>query len=107
VNVAVHAQGATVRLTAHRVGDDGDMVEVAVSDDGPGLFEEELVLACERGWRSARSAGRPGSGLGLAQVHELVTAEGGEVVLENTSPAVGATERGLTVRLRVPVRQGA
>jgi signal transduction histidine kinase len=103
VNVAVHAQGAKAVVAATRCVND-DVVEVSISDDGPGLLDDELLYACERGWRSERSAGRPGTGLGLAQVHELVVAEGGEVILEPTCRNDRAG-RGLTVRLRVPLQQ--
>jgi signal transduction histidine kinase len=102
VNVAVHAPGATAALGARRAG---EMIEVVVSDDGPGLRDEELELACEIGWRGSRSAHLPGSGLGLARVRELVRADGGDVVLEPTRPAVHAGRPGLTVRLQVPVCQ--
>lgn len=107
VNVAVHAPDASATLAAHRLRGRGrgDMVEVVVSDDGPGLKEDEFELARQRGWRSCRSADRPGSGLGLAQVNDLVSAEGGLVLLEPTRRHGRSGVRGLTVRLRLPVRQ--
>jgi signal transduction histidine kinase len=104
VNVAVHAPGSTAAVAARRLCDEG-LVEVAVSDDGSGLPDHERALACNRGWRSNRSMDRPGSGLGLAQVKELIAAEGGEVHLEPTRlVATASTGQGLTVRLRIPLR---
>jgi signal transduction histidine kinase len=104
VNVAVHAPGSTAVLAARRLGE-GGLVEISVSDEGSGLPDHQLVLACERGWRSDESAGRPGSGLGLAQVRDLITAEGGEIYLEPTRDgATTSTGQGLTVRLRLPLR---
>jgi signal transduction histidine kinase len=104
VNVAVHAPGSTAVLAARSLGE-GGLVEISVSDEGSGLPDHELVLACERGWRGDESAGLPGSGLGLAQVRDLITAEGGEVYLEPTRDgATASTGPGLTVRLRLPLR---
>lgn len=104
VNVAVHAPDANVVLVARRLGGQDDLVEIVVSDDGRGLEESELAMASEPGWRSAASADRPGSGLGLAQVKKLIEAEGGDVLLEPTYRGIDTPGKGLTVRLRVPVR---
>jgi signal transduction histidine kinase len=105
VNVAVHAPGAIPLVAARRVGVAGETVEISISDDGPGLLEGEFPLACRSGWRSERSCDRPGSGLGLAQVHDLMAAEGGEVLLEPTQSTALDSVQGLTVRLRLPVFQ--
>ncbi len=107
VNVAVHVPEARARLAAHRLRGrgNGDILEVVVSDDGPGLQEAEFELARQRGWRSCRSADRPGSGLGLAQVNDLVAAEGGQLLLEPTRRSGRSGVRGLTVRLRLPLLQ--
>ena len=42
-------EGARVRLAATRVGDE---VEFAVSDNGPGLDEEQLDHVFDRFWRA-------------------------------------------------------
>ena len=63
-------------------------VEVAVSDDGPGIPPADLSRIFERLYQSARTPARQaGSGLGLAIVSELVQAMGGQVRAE--SPASG------------------
>lgn len=52
-----------------------------VSDQGPGLTDEEKELATRRFWRG-RSA-QPGTGLGLAIVTSLMTASGGSFRLDD------------------------
>lgn len=102
LNVAVHAPDATATVYAHRASG-GRTVEVVVSDDGPGLATPEYARALERGWRGRAASDRPGSGLGLAQVRDLITAEGGEVALEPARSDIGRAHRGLSVRLQLPV----
>ncbi|OLF12058.1 two-component sensor histidine kinase [Actinophytocola xinjiangensis] len=82
-------RGATVHWRATR---DGDLAELTVDDDGPGVPTEELPLLTERFWRG-RTNDAPGSGLGLAIADRLTTAHGGRF-------AVGPGERGgLAVRI--------
>lgn len=50
---------------------------VTVSDQGPGLPEEERAVAFERFWRSAGARELPGSGLGLAIVADVAERHGG------------------------------
>jgi signal transduction histidine kinase len=104
LNVAVHAPGATASVGARR-NTDGRTVEIVVWDDGPGLSVPECARALERGWRGKEAADHPGSGLGLAQVRDLITAEGGEVTLEPVRTVPGSERRGLSVRLQVPFKK--
>ena len=67
-------------------------VVVRVIDDGPGMSEQARANAFRRFGRS----GTGGNGLGLAIVHRLATANGGEVALE---PTPGG---GLTARIELP-----
>jgi len=71
--------------------------ELWVSDEGPGIPEEEIARAFERFHLRARvGRGSPdGAGLGLAIVRELSEAMGGSVAVENL-PSQGAR---FTVRL--------
>ncbi len=70
-------------------------LEISIDDDGPGLPQEARVLALARGRRLDET--RPGSGLGLSIVSDLVSVHGGEVRLED-SPLSG-----LRARVRLPV----
>ncbi|MEU7530887.1 ATP-binding protein [Saccharothrix sp. NPDC042600] len=66
---------------------------VQVSDDGPGLTDEELALATERFWRGRTD--QPGTGLGLAIADRLVRARGGTLEL--------STVDGLVARVVLPL----
>lgn len=78
-----------VRLRAYR---HGDLVGVAVTDDGPGMSEQtrQTVLRRFEGHRPG------GTGLGLSIVDRLVTADGGTVRL------VDSPGGGLTVEVCLP-----
>ena len=60
-------------------------VAIRIEDDGPGIPEEKLDSVLEPFVRldPARSRDTVGFGLGLAIVHEAVTAEGGRLTLSN------------------------
>jgi signal transduction histidine kinase len=64
-----------------RVRDDLGFVVLTVSDCGPGMDPDTLATAPDRFVRAAEARGRPGSGLGLALVREVVLAAGGELRL--------------------------
>lgn len=91
--------GGRVALAVRRAGDD---VELAVSDSGVGIREEELPYVFERFWRSEKSRSREtgGAGIGLAIVRELVRAHEGRAEVES-EPG-----RGSTFRILVPVFDG-
>jgi signal transduction histidine kinase len=84
-------EGAEVRLAATRVGDE---VEFAVSDNGPGLSEEELDHVFDRFWRaqSGETQEVGGTGLGLAIAKSLVDLHGGAISATSTQ-GEGATFR--------------
>ena len=76
-------------------GPDGRaMIDVLIDDDGPGLPESSRALAVTRGKRLDES--KPGSGLGLSIVTDLVVLHGGSLKLED-SPLGG-----LRARLSLP-----
>jgi signal transduction histidine kinase len=84
-------EGARVQLSATRVGDE---VEFAVSDNGPGLEEEQLEHVFDRFWRadSTETQAVGGTGLGLAIAKSLVELHGGAIAA-NSNPGEGATFR--------------
>jgi signal transduction histidine kinase len=84
-------EGAQVRLAATRVGEE---VEFAVSDNGPGLSEEEVDHVFDRFWRaqSGETQEVGGTGLGLAIAKSLVELHGG-AISANSTPGEGATFR--------------
>jgi signal transduction histidine kinase len=84
-------EGAKVQLAASRVGEE---IEFAVSDDGPGLDEEQLEHVFERFWRadSTETQSVGGTGLGLAIAKSLVELHGG-AISANSVPGQGATFR--------------
>jgi signal transduction histidine kinase len=84
-------EGAQVRLAATRVGDE---VEFAVTDNGPGLGQEELDHVFDRFWRaqSGETQEVGGTGLGLAIAKSLVELHGG-AISANSTPGKGATFR--------------
>jgi two-component system, OmpR family, sensor histidine kinase MtrB len=84
-------EDAQVQLSATRVGDE---VEFAVSDNGPGLGEEEVDHVFDRFWRaqSGETQEVGGTGLGLAIAKSLVELHGG-AISANSTPGNGATFR--------------
>jgi two-component system sensor histidine kinase BaeS len=88
--------GAPVVLASRL--DDGDAV-LEVRDGGPGLTDDDLAVAFERGelHRRYRGVRRVGTGVGLAIVHRLVTRLGGTVT------AGRAPEGGVAFTIRLPV----
>ena len=76
---------------------DGEFVELAVADDGPGIAPEVMERMFEP-FFSTKEVGK-GSGMGLATVHGIVHEHGGHVVVESV-PGSGATFRVLFPVLR-------
>lgn len=95
--LGVAPEGSTLTLIARRGHDDelGDVVEVHVVDQGPGIAPEDLERAFDRFWR-APDARQGGSGIGLSVVHHLAERSGGRVTLRNANP-------GLDAQLTLPV----
>jgi signal transduction histidine kinase len=81
-----------VRLAAQ-----GDVVQVCIEDDGPGIPLAERDKVFQRFYRVEASRGlRPGNGLGLSLVQAVIALHGGTVRLEDNQP-------GLRVRIELPL----
>jgi two-component system, OmpR family, sensor kinase len=98
-NVRTHTPPGTTASVSVLGTDDG--VTIEVSDDGPGVPEDELPRVFDRFYRANAPVRRPGSGLGLAIVAEIAAAHGGTARASATDP------RGLSVAVtvRAPARQ--
>jgi two-component system, OmpR family, sensor kinase len=93
-NVAAHTPpGAIATLAA---GYRDDTVTVEVSDDGPGVPDDQLANIFDRFYRGGAPSPRPGSGLGLAIVAATAAAHQG------TATAAPNDPRGLVVTLTLP-----
>jgi DNA-binding response OmpR family regulator/signal transduction histidine kinase len=94
VNAMTYAgRGATIHIDGFV---SGGRVVLTVSDDGPGLPTEDLAQVGRRFWRSPTHTSIPGTGLGLAFVHDVTESSGGEMT-------ISASDRGgLSIRLEFP-----
>jgi len=78
----------------------GNIAEIKISDDGPGVRTEELERIFECFYRSdaSRTAPEKGSGIGLAVVKQIAEGFGGSCRAEN--------DNGLAIILTLPVSKG-
>ena len=65
-------------------------VEIAVSDNGPGIPAEEKQKVTERFYRGDASRGTPGVGLGLSLVQAVAKLHGGVLELTDNDPGLRA-----------------
>lgn len=82
-----------------RAGKRGDVTEIAVDDDGPGIDEESREAVFRPFYRLDRSRNPEtgGTGLGLAIARDIARAHGGDIVMD-TSP-----HGGLRALVRLPL----
>ena len=88
-NAITHSpRDGIVRVAARR---EGAYLEIAVSDDGPGVAPEHRERIFDRFYRvdPSRSRATGGAGLGLAIVRQLARAQGGDARVES-EPGRGA-----------------
>lgn len=93
-NAKVHGgKEIEVTLKSHR-----DAVSIAVSDDGPGISDEDKEIAFERFYRGSNAASRytEGLGLGLPIVRSIAEAH------EGTARIFDRTPKGVTIMLTIP-----
>ncbi|OYT88418.1 MAG: hypothetical protein CFE46_08535 [Burkholderiales bacterium PBB6] len=89
----------SLRVEATPGGASEAVLEVA--DQGIGMSMAESARAFERFYRADASGAKPGFGLGLCIVREVVALHGGSVLLDT------APDSGTRVRVRLPVVGGA
>jgi two-component system, OmpR family, phosphate regulon sensor histidine kinase PhoR len=99
-NAVKYAPGSPVRVEARSEGETASLV---VSDEGPGMTEEQAARAFEPFYQGGEpvSSGAGGVGLGLHITRRIVEAHGGSVRIES-HPG-----KGTTIRLVLPAAQRA
>jgi signal transduction histidine kinase len=85
---------ANPKVTLNVVEHDRNMIKLVVEDDGPGIPDDKINSILKRGIRLDEQ--KPGSGLGLGIVAELVTVYGGTIELSR------ASLNGLRVEISLP-----
>lgn len=85
--------GGRVFVTVERKG---EMVDIEIEDDGPGIPEADRGSLFARGAR-LDTTGKPGTGLGLAIVRDVAEIYGGRITLEESEDLGG-----LLARLTLP-----
>ena len=97
-NAIKHGREAgRVRVEVRR-SDNG--ATIAVSDDGPGIPDNERQHVLKRFYRLERSRRTPGNGLGLSLVAAVARLHGADIEMTGNTP-------GLTFRLKFPPPTGA
>jgi two-component system, CitB family, sensor kinase len=84
-----------VRRVGVELGGDSSAVRVSVEDSGPGLDDEAVAHALERGW-TTKASGAAGRGVGLALVSQVARRHGGDV--EIGASALGGARFTVTLR---------
>lgn len=96
IDNAIKYGGDRIGVAVRKVG---RWVELAVSDNGPGIAPQDHEFALRRFSRLDNARTGPGAGLGLAMVAAVAQMHGGELVLGDHGPG-GA--QGLVATLRLP-----
>ena len=88
--------GRHVRLAARRTG---DIVEVTIDDDGPGVPDDQKEEVFKPFYRldEARNPNTGGAGLGLAIARDVARGHGGDIRMRDSDMG------GLRAELRLPV----
>jgi signal transduction histidine kinase len=81
------ANGKAAQIVV-RALDEGDRILLTVSDNGPGIAEEDRARVVERFVRLEQSRSRPGSGLGLSLASAVARLHGGELRFEDNGPGL-------------------
>jgi signal transduction histidine kinase len=81
-------EGGRITLSAEPIE---RQVRIVISDQGPGIPEQDRLRATERFFRGEQARNTPGSGLGLALVQAVATLHDGALLLEDAGPGLRAT----------------
>lgn len=95
-NAVRHGGASAVRITLARPADSPDTVTITIDDNGCGIPAEERSSVFERFTRGS-TAGKTGSGLGLALVAQQAALHGGRTTFHDSPLGGGAR---LLVELR-------
>jgi signal transduction histidine kinase len=88
VNAIQHtSRGGTIQISATA---DGPFGRFAVRDNGEGIPAEQVARIFEKFYRISTTRHSGGAGLGLAIVHEIITAHGGQITV-SSQPGQGTT----------------
>jgi signal transduction histidine kinase len=71
----------------------GPGIEIAVSDEGPGIPAADRARAVERFYRGEAARSTPGAGLGLALVQAVAQLHDGSLALDDAAPGLRAVLR--------------
>jgi signal transduction histidine kinase len=88
-------EGGAVSITVEQPS--GRVMELQVSDTGPGIPAEQLSHIFERFYRAENAVTKTGSGLGLAIAREIVRAHGGTIEVKSI------LGQGTTFTVKLPV----
>lgn len=99
-NVMENAEQHATSLVSLELGESGTEARFVVSDDGPGIDQdqEERIFARFGRLDEARSAGTGGVGLGLSIAREIVLRHGGWLILVSNGVP------GASFEMRIPLR---
>lgn len=87
--------GTLISVHAER---DGSMAQVSISDEGPGMSDEDIAQSGIRFRRGAAAEGKLGSGLGMAIAVAAAKSSGGQVTVRNR-----VDRSGLVVTFSIPL----
>lgn len=97
VDNAAHHARSTIRIVATVALDNQRYIDLAISDDGPGIPAKQRGLMPQVGLRLDERG--EGHGFGLSIVAELASLYGGSLILEES------VDRGLLARITLPMGQ--
>lgn len=84
--------GVSIDVTFSQPGGQAAVLQVAISDTGPGINKEQQARLFDRYYQAATGTGKPGTGLGLYICKQLITRQKGTIWVESV-PGKGSTFR--------------